>query len=127
MTPRPLEILLVDDLYADHFARKFSVALGDKIHCTPVDSGKKALEAVKEKCYDLIILDYQMPEKDGAETAKAIRREFPEARIVGFSYDWPPEEVKLAGLEYCTAWDKLIIEYLSRLVEASENCSGEFF
>ena len=36
--------------------------------------GKEALEMIKNKAADIIILDYLMPEMDGVETLKEIRR-----------------------------------------------------
>jgi signal transduction histidine kinase/CheY-like chemotaxis protein/HPt (histidine-containing phosphotransfer) domain-containing protein len=38
-----------------------------------VDSGMAAIEAVKEKEYDLVFMDYMMPEMDGIETTKLIK------------------------------------------------------
>jgi len=39
-----------------------------------VDNGQLALEKYDENCYDIVILDIQMPVMDGYEVAKAIRR-----------------------------------------------------
>ncbi len=37
-------------------------------------NGKKALEALKSNTYDLILMDIQMPEMNGTETAEYIRK-----------------------------------------------------
>lgn len=37
------------------------------------NSGKRALELLKENSYDIVFMDYMMPEMDGVETAKEIR------------------------------------------------------
>jgi len=37
-------------------------------------NGIKAIEAVKSKDYDLILMDHKMPEMDGVETTKRIRK-----------------------------------------------------
>ena len=44
-----------------------------KINIDEADSGKACLEKVKEKHYDLIFLDYMMPEMNGVETLHHMR------------------------------------------------------
>ena len=72
-----------------------------------VDSGRKAVERVKRlwelgKYYDLILIDWKMPEMDGIETARRIRQIVgPEVTIIIMTaYDWAAieHEAKLAGV-----------------------------
>ena len=44
-----------------------------QIRLDEADSGKKCLELLNNNSYDLILLDYRMPEMDGIETLKRIR------------------------------------------------------
>ncbi|MDD3340297.1 MAG: response regulator [Lachnospiraceae bacterium] len=72
-----------------------------------VDSGKKAVGRVKDKWdkkeyYDLVLIDWKMPEMDGIETARQIRKIVgPEVTIIIMTaYDWAAIEhdAKLAGV-----------------------------
>jgi signal transduction histidine kinase/CheY-like chemotaxis protein len=78
---RELEVLVVDDLEE---ARE---TLGDMLrplNCRPtlVDSGAAALAALEQasaagRPYDLVLLDWKMPEMDGTEVAREIRKRYP--------------------------------------------------
>lgn len=72
-----------------------------------VDSGRKAIERVEElwsseKYFDMILIDWKMPEMDGIETARRIRRIVgPDVTIIIMTaYDWISieHEAKLAGV-----------------------------
>jgi len=65
-------ILIVDD------DKEFLALLSKNIESwgyrvISASGGKEALEMIKNKAADIIILDYLMPEMDGAETLKEIR------------------------------------------------------
>lgn len=66
-------ILLVDDNLVN---RKVASQILMKAGCIVdlVDSGRKAIEKVKKKKYDLILMDIQMPGMDGIETTEEIRK-----------------------------------------------------
>lgn len=44
-----------------------------KIDSVLVDSGEEALEKIKDKSFDIVLMDLQMPGMDGYETAQSIR------------------------------------------------------
>lgn len=68
-----LNILIVDDA---EFNRKLLTTIFDKhpVNYDTADDGIKAIEAVKKKKYDLILMDIRMPKMGGIEATKAIRK-----------------------------------------------------
>lgn len=66
-------VLLVDDNMINlEIASELLKPFGMETEC--VTSGKEALATVQEKEYQLIFMDHMMPEMDGIQTLKAIRK-----------------------------------------------------
>jgi PAS domain S-box-containing protein len=61
----PINIKFVLSLFAD-YNMKADIA----------ENGKQALEKIKTKLYDIVLMDIEMPEMNGYETTKVIRNEF---------------------------------------------------
>lgn len=53
-----------------------------KMQIDTATRGKQALEMMKEKKYDLIFMDHMMPEMDGVDVTRVIRRDYPEYNTV---------------------------------------------
>ncbi|MEE4358173.1 MAG: response regulator [Desulfococcaceae bacterium] len=68
----PLKILVAEDTL---FNQKFIIRLlGKRGHEVVIaENGIKAVEALKEEVFDLVLMDVQMPEMDGFEATAAIR------------------------------------------------------
>jgi CheY-like chemotaxis protein len=76
---RPLRILMVED---NRINQKVMLHLLKRVgYQTDVaDSGLAALEALERQPYDVVLMDLYMPEMDGLETTRLIRRRLPETR-----------------------------------------------
>ncbi|MEG2881918.1 MAG: response regulator [Christensenella sp.] len=139
-----LEALIVDDDIIICQQTK-QVLLDMSMHAEYVVSGAKAIEAVrdkweKEKSYDIILVDWKMPDMDGIETTREIRKIVgPEVTIIIMTaYDWAAIEIeaKQAGVSMlitkplfksslCSAFEKIYSEKDQRL-KAIEPCEYDF-
>jgi signal transduction histidine kinase/CheY-like chemotaxis protein len=71
--PQPPSILLAEDNAVNQLVAVKILARGGYT-CDVVADGKAALEAVKKRHFDLVLMDCQMPELDGFEATQAIRK-----------------------------------------------------
>lgn len=74
-------ILIVDD------EKDFRESLSDLIRAwdyktLTASGGKEALETLKVKKVDLILMDIKMPEMSGIECLQLIRQQYPETKVV---------------------------------------------
>ncbi len=81
--PIPIRVLVVDD----HFATRLGLALpinGEPDMTVVAEAGTAAaaIAAYRQHRPDVVLMDYQLPDKTGVETVTAIRSEFPDARIL---------------------------------------------
>lgn len=95
-----MSALIVDDeVMICEYTYSLLKKMGMKAEWT--DSGSAAIELVQKKlekrsCYDVILLDWKMPEMDGIETARRIRRVVgPDVTIIVITaYDWSDIEAE---------------------------------
>ena len=96
-------MLLVDD--EDDFRTTLANRLKlRKIDITDVASGSEAIELVRQKSFDVAIIDVKMPGIDGIETLKQIKQLQPDIEIVMLtghaSIESGMEAMKLGAYDY---------------------------
>ncbi len=76
-----MHVLVVEDEKLMNWSlERFLTAWGFDV--CPVFSGKEAVDTVQKSGFDVILLDYQLPDLNGLEVAKQIRQTQPHAWIV---------------------------------------------
>ena len=90
-------ILVVDD---DPGIRKLfrAILTGAGYPVIEAANGIEALEAMRKEAFALVITDLVMPEKEGIETIREIRRTYPRVRIAAMSGAFGWEFLKIASL-----------------------------
>jgi DNA-binding NarL/FixJ family response regulator len=79
----PRRVLLVDDSATMRsIIGKILIASRFQLEVSEAEEGVDALRQVREKSFDLVILDYHMPGLNGVETLSEIKREFAHMAVV---------------------------------------------
>lgn len=77
-------VLIVDD--DDQVRTVFRKALeSGGYQVTEAPNGRIGARLYRESPFDLVIMDLIMPEQEGLETITALRRDFPEVKIIAIS------------------------------------------
>lgn len=98
LPPEPLRILVVDDDPAIRESLQL-ILVQDGYEVALAADGEEAVEAVRQRRYDLIFLDVLLPKKSGPEVFKAIREMDPEALVVLITgYSDHPQALKTLEL-----------------------------
>lgn len=60
-------------------------------------NGKEAIRKLAESPFDLMITDLVMPEQEGIETIKQLRRDHPQVKVIAMSGAFGGEYLQIAG------------------------------
>ena len=99
------KILVVDDEKLIVKGISFSLQ-ADGMEVDAAYDGESALQKIREKSYDLVILDLMLPGMDGMEVCQAVR-EFSDVPIIMLT-------AKLEDMNKILAFDKGVDDYLTK-------------
>lgn len=78
-----IKVLLADDQELIRQSLSFVMSKQEDIEMVgTAANGREALELVKEKRPDVVLLDIRMPEMDGVECTRRIKQEFPGIKVI---------------------------------------------
>lgn len=82
-TAKPFHVLVADDhAVVRHGIRALLESKAGVESCSEAANGLEALEHIKQNKTDLVVLDLTMPEMNGLEAARAIRKMSPETEVL---------------------------------------------
>jgi DNA-binding NarL/FixJ family response regulator len=88
----PVRILVVDDSLLMRRCLRTLLERQDSWKvCGEASNGKEAIERAQQAAPDVIVLDFQMPEMNGLDAAKEIRRQSPEVPILMVTLHMSPQ------------------------------------
>ena len=95
--PEKIRLMLVDDHFVVRAGLAGSLGLEPDIEVVAeCGSGEQAIEAFRVHRPDVVLMDWRLSGMSGVEATAAIRREFPEARVVSFTVYEGEEDIARA-------------------------------
>lgn len=92
----PSKILVVDD---DAGVRDVvrSMLESEGYSVSVAQNGREALSTLKSQDFQVIITDLVMPEQEGIETIRIVRRDFPDVKVIAMSGAFGGDYLRIAG------------------------------
>lgn len=76
------------------------------------ESGEFAFALLDKKCFDVYLIDYQMPDMQGDEVMRMLRPRCPDAYMIGFSLESKDRAFLAAGANAFVRKDELVHELI---------------
>ena len=89
-------VLVVDD---DAAVRDLVAAMLETggYHVSVASNGREALSMLASEGFEVIVTDLVMPEQEGIETIKLIRRDYPSVKVIAMSGAFGGDYLRIAG------------------------------
>ena len=111
---KKIRVLIVDDHQLVRIGLSESIVATDDLEAAgEAANGEQALEKYRQCRPNVVVMDYQMPRKNGAETTALLRQEFPDAAVIILSVYEGEEDIWRAAQAGAMG-------YLPKSVEMSE-------
>jgi CheY-like chemotaxis protein len=81
------------------------------------ESGALAFDLVKAKCFDVLLIDYRMPEMTGDEVVRLLRPLCPDALLIGVSIETKERVFLTAGADAFISKNMLVHELVPLIVK----------
>ncbi|HMD47628.1 MAG TPA: response regulator transcription factor [Bryobacteraceae bacterium] len=95
--PAPVRILIAEDHLIARMGVKTILSMQpDMSVAGEASNGTQAVELYRKLQPDVVLMDMRMPVLNGVDAARAIRTEFPDARIIGLSTYGGDEDIRRA-------------------------------
>jgi DNA-binding NarL/FixJ family response regulator len=92
-----IRLMLVDDHFVVRAGLAGSLGMEPDVDVVAeCGSGEQAIEAYRQHRPDVVLMDWRLTGMSGVEATRAIRREFPEARVVSFTVYEGEEDIARA-------------------------------
>jgi len=82
---KEIHVLIVDDNKINLLISKKNIEKIEGFYAETISNGKEAISMVKQKAYDLVLMDINMPDMDGFEASKHIRMFNPNIPILALT------------------------------------------
>ena len=96
---RQLRILIADDhAIVRHGLRQILTGMDDMTVAGEAEDGVKAMQMIRNGEWDVVLLDVSMPERNGIDTLKMIKKEYPRLPVLMLSMH-PEEQYAVRALK----------------------------